>query len=281
MNRWFAAWSLLVVVFGLPATTVAQTRTVTLEWDPSTDLVAGYIVYVGTHPQIYGESYDVGTRTSFVYSKGILGERYYFAVASYETTPAIAGAPSLPISTVVPGAPTTIVLQPPSVQDATVRLDWSNSGPPIAEYLLEVGRASGEVDLFAGSAGQNTSITAPVGPGIYYVRLRGRTLAETFVLSNEVIASVGPCQAPPQTPTGLTGGVSGGVATLSWNPAAGAVSYLIQVGTAPGLGDLFQGPVGAATSVSAPVASGFSAFARVAAVNACGVSGPSAEIVVQ
>ncbi len=113
MTRWFAACSLLVVVFGLPAGAGAQTRTVTLEWDPSTDLVAGYVVYVGTHPQIYGESYDVGTRTSFVYPKGILGERYYFAVASYETTPAIAGAPSLPISTVIPGAPTTIVLQPP------------------------------------------------------------------------------------------------------------------------------------------------------------------------
>lgn len=281
MTRWFAAWFILFVVFGLPVRAGAQTHPVTLAWDPSTDLVAGYVVYVGTHPEIYSESYDVGTRTSFVYPKGILGERYYFAVASYETTPAIAGGPSLPISAVIPGAPTTIVLQPPTVQDSTVRLDWSNNGPPIAEYLLEVGRASGEVDLFAGSAGQHTSISATVGPGIYYVRLRGRTPAETFVLSNEVIASVGGCQGPPPTPTGLTGGVNGGIANLSWNPAPGAISYLIQVGTGPGLGDLFQGPVGAATTVSAPVATGFTAFARVAAVNVCGVSAPSAEIVVQ
>ena len=62
----------------------AQTRPVTLAWDASPEpSVAGYIVYVGNASGSYGERYDVGNQTSFVYTRVSTGVPYFFAVAAY------------------------------------------------------------------------------------------------------------------------------------------------------------------------------------------------------
>lgn len=62
----------------------AQTQPVALAWDANPDpSVAGYIVYVGNAPGSYAEQYDVGSQTSFVYTKVSAGRPYYFAVAAY------------------------------------------------------------------------------------------------------------------------------------------------------------------------------------------------------
>lgn len=79
----------VVLVFLLPRPSTAQQfwggPFITLAWDPSPDpQVAGYVVYVGTEPKGYVQSYDVGNRTSFVYPYAKFSTRYYFAVASYD-----------------------------------------------------------------------------------------------------------------------------------------------------------------------------------------------------
>lgn len=289
MIRCLAFWSVVAAFWGMPTWVAGQSaehigRPITLQWDPNEVPPAGYIVYVGVQSQVYDEAYDVGSSTSFTYSNGIAGQRYYFAVAAYEPVPAVVGGKSSAISTIIPGAPTVIFLQPPLVLGSTVTLGWSNVGSTaVGEYILEAGSASGLNDLYTQSVGQLTSLTATVGPATYYVRLRGRTLAQTFGVSNEVIFSPGPagCPTPPSMPTGVVGTVTSGFATLHWTPAPGATSYFLQVGSLPGLSDVFQGDIGASPVVTAPVPAGFTAYARVMAVNACGQSAGSAEVLVQ
>ena len=59
---------------------------VTLAWDPNKVATSGYRVYVGTESRVYDESFDVGLATTFVFSDGVPGTRYYFAVKAYNAS---------------------------------------------------------------------------------------------------------------------------------------------------------------------------------------------------
>jgi len=202
-----------------------------------------------------------------------------------------AGSTTVSVSAPVT-APTTptgpgVVLQPAIVSGTTVTLQWNAvGGLAVFDYVIEAGSAPGVSNIYNGSVGLINQISATVGDGIYYVRLRARTGATTSVVSNEIrfssgFAGVASCTAPPPTPTGINGSVVGGTAWLGWQPAGGATSYLVQAGTAPGLSDVYYGDVGGSPAVSAGVSAGFSAYVRVVAVNACGQSGASTEILLR
>lgn len=58
-----------------------------LTWNPVTSTnLAGYKVYVGTAPGVYGTPLDVGNMTSYTVNNLSIGTTYYFAVTSYNTT---------------------------------------------------------------------------------------------------------------------------------------------------------------------------------------------------
>jgi hypothetical protein len=102
-----------------------------------------------------------------------------------------------------------------------------------------------------------------------------RALTCTAVLCVTSVA-VNHAQAPP-APTGLTPQVTGTFVTLSWNAAAGAVSYRIQVGSSPGASNLFDAIIGNTTRVSGSAGNGVY-FWRVIAIGLSGASSaPSAE----
>jgi hypothetical protein len=84
-------------------------------------------------------------------------------------------------------------------------------------------------------------------------------------------------------PQGLSGGIVAGGATLRWNPVPGAVSYIVQAGSGPGLSDLFDGNVGNTSIAQASgLPAGFFAFVRVIAVDACGnLSQASSDFLIQ
>jgi len=183
-----------------------------------------------------------------------------------------------------------IVLQRPLVSGSAVSLQWRPvGGVNVADYAIEAGSASGLSNLYNGSVGHITSIRANVGEGTYFVRVRARLRDHSTMTSNEVSFSIGSgqtvlnagCTAPPEPPPFVDGFVEGGVATVEWDEADDALSYIVQAGTASGLSDLFHGDVGGSTIVSAPVPPGFTAFIRVVAVNACGQSVTSEEILIQ
>jgi hypothetical protein len=56
---------------------------VTLAWDASNG-ARGYRVHVGTESRVYDQSYDAGRTTSFVFSTGTPGTRYFFTVTAYD-----------------------------------------------------------------------------------------------------------------------------------------------------------------------------------------------------
>ena len=283
-------WSCMIgaLVGAVAATAVAEGvlgAPVTLDWDanPEPDL-SGYIVHVGTTSGVYAESYDVGNVTSFIYRNGIGGRRYYFTVSAYTPGP-LHGPYAAEVSTIIrelatPSPSGGIVLQPAIIVGSTVRLTWAAvGGLSVSEYLIEAGTASGLTDIYNGSVGPLTSVSAAVRDGPYYVRVRGRDSPVSSTVSNEVSFSVGAgCTTPPHPPTKVKGWVAAGLASVTWTDAPGATSYVVQAGSSPRLADLFHGNVGATHLVSAPVLPGFTAYVRIVAVNSCGQSVASTEV---
>ncbi|MEW6321674.1 MAG: matrixin family metalloprotease [Acidobacteriota bacterium] len=136
-------------------------------------------------------------------------------------------------------------------------------------------------------ASQTTTATSltlgiPAGTtGTFTADVTGVNSAGNGPTSAPVSFTIGGCTAPPAAPTGVTGSVAGGVASVMWGAVSGATSYVVRAGSVAGGSNLFNGNVGSSTSVSSPVPAGFSAFVRVHAVNACGESAASAEILIQ
>ncbi len=63
----------------------ATAASVSLMWDQNTETdLAGYKIHVGTSPQTYSQSIDVGHVTSFTVSNLADGETYFFAVTAYD-----------------------------------------------------------------------------------------------------------------------------------------------------------------------------------------------------
>ena len=166
-----------------------------------------------------------------------------------------------------------------SVNQTTVSLTWtpSSTGGAPTSYVVEAGTAPGASNLFVGNVGGGTQLSATIGAGVYYVRVRGVNTAGTGPVSNEVALTVGGC-GPPSPPTGLTFTASANLVTISWNASAGASEYFLQAGTAPGLSNLFNGTVGNATAISGTVGAG-TYYVRLMAANSCGTSAPSSELV--
>jgi hypothetical protein len=107
------AWLMAML---LAAVCDAQTRSVSIAWDANREKnVAGYIVYVGTQPGTYSESFDVGSVTTFTY-QGAATQPYYFAVAAYFPGPVVgrrsAEVASIPIGIAIP-RPGTAAVAPP------------------------------------------------------------------------------------------------------------------------------------------------------------------------
>ena len=276
---------------------------VTIAWDASPEpFVKGYIVHIGTEPGAYTTSFDVGLSTSFHFSQGIELQRYYFAVSAYAaggyTSPlsdmisvVIAPAPGQPGAADGSGVPggvqplmaEGVLLRTPIVVGNLVQLSWVAIGDvnPLS-YTLEAGTASGLSNLFRGGVGRLESVSAAIAPGTYFVRVRAVTPSESFV-SNEVAFAVAPaaelgCAEPPPPPPHVTSSITNGVAKLDWLESPGADSYILQIGRARGLVDIWEGNIGGRTDISGLLPAGFAAYVRIVAVNACGRSAPSTEI---
>lgn len=78
--RALLAWAAIAV----PALAAAQSRTVTLAWDPNPEPdVAGYVVYVSRASGSAEERFDAGAETRFLYPSVSAGVGYTFTVVAY------------------------------------------------------------------------------------------------------------------------------------------------------------------------------------------------------
>jgi hypothetical protein len=184
-------------------------------------------------------------------------------------------------SLTVPGAPTGLTSE---VDGNTVTLRWNPSsadflfaGSAATSYTLQAGTAPGVFNMFTGSVGNTTMITAVVPNGTYYWRVIGVNAAGSSPPSGEAQVTVGPVCLPPGAPQTFTHSVGAGrVVTLSWAaPASGAApfSYIIDAGNGPGLSNVLSAPVGGVTSLAVQAPPG-TYFVRVRAANACAASSP-------
>lgn len=89
----------------------------------------------------------------------------------------------------VPIAPATPAGFSFTVSTRTVTLTWQ-AAPGALEYLLEAGSAPGSSDLFSGSVGDVTALTAGVPPGRYHVRLRAQNAIGVSAPTADLIIDV-------------------------------------------------------------------------------------------
>lgn len=159
-----------------------------------------------------------------------------------------------------------------------VVLTW-NASPSATSYVLEAGSASGLANQLNASVGAVTSFAATAPAATYFTRVRAANACGRSAPSAEVPVTL-TCAATP--PTNLTASKSGALVIFNWTGSASATSYHAQVGSAPGLSNLLNVNIGAATAQSvsiAGVAPG-NYYVRMVAITSCGTTGPSNEVVV-
>lgn len=162
-----------------------------------------------------------------------------------------------------------------------VTLSWTPppAAPAGATYLLQVGSASGASNIFKANLGALTTISGGVPNGTYFARvIMVYPNGAWSGVSDELQFSV---PAAPAAPTGLAFSLSGRTLSLSWTAPAGAsgVDYIVEAGSASGAADIFNGNIGQAPTITAPVPAG-TYYIRVRATTGGAASPPSNEVTV-
>lgn len=197
-----------------------------------------------------------------------------------------ASAPSNEVAITITGTAPCVTPPPPPTEYAaqvaglSVQLSWSAS-PSATSYVLEAGTNAWLANILNANAGATTTLGASAPAGIYFTRVRAANACGASAPSNEVPISLG-CGSIPPPPGLLTFAKSGSLLTLTWGASTGAASYRAEVGSAPGLSNLVNGSIGAATSQILDISSvppGLY-YVRIRAAGGCGISQPSNEIAV-
>jgi hypothetical protein len=274
-------------------TAIVTGNFVQLQWEAPLlgSTPTNYLVEAGSAPGLSNLGiFAVGPARAFasLAPNGI----YYVRVRAQN---AFGTGPPSPEVVVVVGVGFTGTLMPPrdfrsSFDGRVLSLNWNietNAATP-ESYVIDLGTAPGQSNLGSYDLYSNQmSVSATnVLPGVYYARLRARIGQVLSAFSNEVnfvISSAPPCQAAPFAPSTLRANLVGNVLSLSWVPPllSGFISsYVIEVGTSPGQANILNFNTGSPVVIyTTPAPSGLY-WVRVRAVNACGVSLPSGEILV-
>ena len=171
-----------------------------------------------------------------------------------------------------------------TVVGSQVTLTWSvpTAGDPPTSYVLEAGTARGLSNLVNTELGSTTMFFSAtnVPGGTYFVRLRSRNGAGTSAPSNEVEVIVGAvCTTAPGVPA-LSVEVFSRTFTLTWTAQAGATSYVLEGGSAPGQANLANFDTQSTATRYATLVDPGTYYMRVRSKNACGRSVPSNEVVI-
>ena len=159
-----------------------------------------------------------------------------------------------------------------------ITLQWS-ADASATSFNVYQGTASGQEGaspVQTGATGTSTVVAqASLTPGqTYYFEIAAVTGFGTSPNSNEASA-----MAVPAVPAGLSASAGNGTVMLSWSAATGAASYNVYQGTsAGGEGAAPATSANGTTAALSGLTNGSAYYFKVAAVNAGGVSGPSAEV---
>jgi hypothetical protein len=247
-----------------------------LAWDAMPSAI-DYIVDAGRSPgasDFFAACVGLVTSVTALVPSG----RYYVRVRA-RTGPDLVSVPSPEVVIDVGVSPST----PPAwlsfaVSGTTVTLQWQSTSGAV-DYVLEAGNAPGASNVFAGAVGAQTTVTATVPTGRYFVRVRARTAGGLLTLpSEELMIDVAPAGVPPP-PANLHLIATKIVGVLMWDPSPGAIDYIVEAGSALGATNLAtRVTTEPLFTVMQPPPGRY--FIRVRARNTAGVSAPSNEIVV-
>jgi hypothetical protein len=168
-----------------------------------------------------------------------------------------------------------------------IDISWAPIGG-VSEYRVEVGNEPGHTAFSALTTDTAVTFdTSDMPSTSYHVRVRGMVGGVPGAASNEEVVAgsafprldastnaAGNCGNPPGAPRQFTAGANGAAVHLGWQPGSGssAASYLLQVGSMPGLYNLMLVPFpGSQHSLDATAAFGSYAL-RLMATNDCGPS---------
>lgn len=173
---------------GLPSVSV-QGNYVSVQWAASSSAgVTGYVISAGTSP---GGSelgvFPVGPATSV--SAQLPAGTYFVRVAATDGRAYSPASPETSFTVVGAPAPTGLTA---SVSGTLVTLRWQPpEGYAVLDYVLVVGSRSGAADLLVtGTGSPATLLQAQAPPGVYYVRIHGRTSTGLGPASNEAVVAV-------------------------------------------------------------------------------------------
>ena len=261
---------------------IAFARPVTAVWDRNTDgHTVGYRLYYGPSSGSYSIQIDVGNAVSHPLNL-IPGIPHYFIVRAYNAA-GVLGASSNEFPVTLPnGAP--VLLNPGNltVPPGAVAFHFSASDPDGDTLIYTATGLPGTVTLNTGTGAVSGSLSA----GTYRVtatasdgNLQSR---QSFTITVQAAGGGGggnPCSAPG-APTLRAPSVTGNYVSLSWSPpgsGAAPTSYVLSVGTAPGLANLAVIEAGLAMSIGGALPDG-TYFVRAMSRGACGDSIASNEV---
>ena len=258
----------------------------TLGWAPPTTPPSGYLIEAGTAPGLADlASVPVAANPPGITAPVPNGTYFIRVRAIYPGGP---GSPSNEVVVTIgctgpPAAPAGFGVTQ-GAGGNPIHFAWAAPSAAVTAYRLEAGSGPGLANLATVNlAGSATVFDVQAPPGSYFVRLRALNACGTSAPSQEVVVTVGSGCVAPSAPQNLVASVSGQTVTLGWTPPAtgtAPISYTLLAGSTSGASNIATVPMGGATSIQAPVPNG-TYFVRVAAANACGVSGPSNEAVAQ
>jgi fibronectin type 3 domain-containing protein len=185
-----------------------------------------------------------------------------------------------PATASVPAGPTSLTITP---GNTTATLSWtaSASGSPTSYTIYRGTKSDGEaVTPVATTNGTTTTITDTglKNGTTYFYNVAANNAVGISPDSNEVSVTPAASATVPPAPTGLAATAGNGSVGLTWGASAGATSYSVYRGTAPGAEGTT--PIGTTTSTSftsTGLTNGTAYYYKVTASNSAGVSPSSNE----
>lgn len=255
-------------------------RTLNLSWTASTDAnFATHEVQIGTAPgasNIFNGTADGNTLARTVGADGT----YYIRVRGRDlagNTSAWSPNGQVVVDTIPPTRPGEPLAPQTPIATLEVPLAWTPSTDAnLSGYDLRIGTNPGGTNIFSGIVPADPSFTVTVpADGTYYTRVRGVDAAGNLSTFSPVGSFTSDTTGPttPGTPTVGTALTNDPEPTFTWTAStdpSGVAGYTLQVGTEPGVWDVFDASVGATTSQAVALPADGAYSARVRAVDTLG-----------
>ncbi|MBF0533232.1 MAG: fibronectin type III domain-containing protein, partial [Candidatus Omnitrophica bacterium] len=228
--------------------------------------------YIGTGSGVYGPAISLNNLTTYTAGNLLPATKYYCAVSALSS--GVEGPKSTEI--VVSTTPAAPILNTADGGNNQAALNWS-AVIGADSYKVYYGTASGIYSNSVPAGNVTNFVVRDLQPGTnYYFAVSAVNAGGEGPKSNEISAVT----VPPAPQLNMASGSAAQAASLSWNSAAGATSYLIYYGTSSGVYDQKVTPfpdqtTGFTVSYLKP---GTTYYFAVAAKNASGESGKSNEI---